>query len=72
MKRYIKRNWIVILGFLAFFFGIILQAGTGKIDGSVLIPLPLIYAALRLRSTKKTAIPTANRKSGVSKSNIAA
>ena len=49
MKRYIKRNWIVILGFLAFLFGIILQAGTGKIDGSVLIPLPLIYAALVLR-----------------------
>ena len=70
--RHIKRNWLVALGLFAFIAGIVLQASTGKIDGSVLIPLPLIYAALRLRGTKKTALPTANRKSGTNKSNIAA
>lgn len=70
--RYIKRNWLVALGLFALITGIVLQASTGKIDGSVLIPLPLIYAALRLRGTKKTALPTANRKSGTNKSNIAA
>ena len=46
--RRIKRNWLLILGIFAFVIGIVLQAGTGTIDGSVLIPLPLICAALML------------------------
>lgn len=49
MKQYIKQNWLVILGVLAFAIGVALQVGTGKVDGSVLIPLPLIYVALLLR-----------------------
>lgn len=46
MRCYIKRNWLVIFGFVAFLIGIALQTSTGKIDGSVLIPLPLIFVAL--------------------------
>ena len=53
MKRYIKRNWLVILGWFAFVIGLALQAGNGKVDGSVLIPLPLIYAAMLLRNSKE-------------------
>lgn len=53
MKNYIKRSWLVLFGFLALGIGIVLQAHTGKIDGSALIPLPLIYAALRLRNPVK-------------------
>jgi hypothetical protein len=49
MKQYIKHNWLVILGWLAFIIGLVLQAGIGKIDGSALIPLPLIYFAMLLR-----------------------
>lgn len=55
MKRYIKHNWLVILGLLALGTGFVLQASTGKIDGSALIPLPLIYFALRLRKPVKKA-----------------
>lgn len=55
MKDYIKRNGLVSLGFFAFALGIVLQASTGKIDGSVLFPLPIIYVALRLRDGRKTA-----------------
>lgn len=54
MKNYIKHNWLVLFGFLALGVGTVLQAHTGKIDGSALIPLPLIYAALRLRNPVKT------------------
>ena len=49
MKGRRKPNVLVTFGYIAFSIGIILQASTGKIDGSVLIPLPLIYAAMLLR-----------------------
>lgn len=49
MKKCIRRNALVICAYIAFSLGIILQARTGKIDGSVLIPIPLIYAAMLLR-----------------------
>lgn len=55
MKDYIKRNWLVLLGFTALAVGIALQASTGKIDGSVLFPLPLIYVALCLREGPRSA-----------------
>lgn len=40
------RNWLLILGWLVFFFGLIIQASTGRVDGSVLIPLPIIFTIL--------------------------
>lgn len=43
----------MILGWVAFFVGLALQAGNGKIDGSILIPLPIIYAAMLLRNSKE-------------------
>lgn len=55
MKDYIKRNGLVMLGFLAFVLGVVLQLRTGRIDGSALFPLPLIYAALCLRKGQKSA-----------------
>ena len=55
MRDYIKRNGLMVLGFTALAAGIVLQASTGRIDGSVLFPLPIIYAALRLREGRKTA-----------------
>ena len=67
MKQHIRQNWLVILGILAFVTGIVLQAIIGRIDGSALIPLPLIYAALRLRKPNKNRSPYCNRKSGASK-----
>lgn len=55
MKDYIKRNGLVLLGFLAFALGVVLQLRAGRIDGSALFPLPLIYAALRLRERPRSA-----------------
>lgn len=55
MKDYIRRNGLVLLGLFAFSFGAVLQLCTGMIDGSVLFPLPLIYAALCLRERGEKA-----------------
>ena len=49
VKRRRKPSVLVIFGYIAFSIGIVLQACSGKIDGSVLIPIPLIYAAMLLR-----------------------
>ncbi len=56
MRRYIRKYWLVILGLASFAVGFVLQAQTGTIDGSVLIPLPLIYLAFVL--AKKEPLPT--------------
>ena len=70
MKRYIHRSWLCWLGWAALASGIILQvASTGTINGAALIPLPLIYAAYRLRGNEKAAsrLPS---ESGTSKNTL--
>lgn len=56
MRRCIRKYWLVILGFASFAVGVALQTRMGAIDGSALIPLPLIYLAFVL--AKKEPLPT--------------
>ena len=48
-----KYNLLVLLGWTTLFIGIILQVKSGKIQGDVLIPIPLIYGAIWLKGEKK-------------------
>jgi hypothetical protein len=48
MREYIRKNWLVILGYAVFVIGIVLNLGK-PIHGDALIPLIFIYAALVLR-----------------------
>jgi hypothetical protein len=55
MKQYIKRSWLVILGYVVFAIGLLLNLGR-PIHGDVLIPLILIYSALVLRERSGTSV----------------
>ena len=54
MKRYISRNLLLWLAWSVFLFGIWIQVRhMGTINGSALIPLPLIYLAVWLKGREK-------------------
>ena len=53
MRDYIKRSWLIILGWFAFLLGLLISIQTGTTHGDVLIPLPLIYVAYRLKGGEK-------------------
>lgn len=48
MKSYIKRSWLVILGYAAFIVGVLANSNA-PIHGDILIPLILLYAAYLIR-----------------------
>ncbi len=48
MKSYIKRSWLVILGYVALIAGVLANFNA-PLHGDVLIPLLLLYAAYLIR-----------------------
>lgn len=51
MKHFLQQNWLVIFSATCFFLGLFLEIQSGKIDGAVLVPIPIFILALMLRET---------------------
>ena len=48
MKSYIKRSWLVLLGYIVFAVGILISVNR-PLHGDILIPLELLFFAYCLR-----------------------
>lgn len=54
MKHFLQQNWLVIFSATCFFLGLFLEIQSGKIDGAVLVPIPIFILALMLREPKQS------------------